>query len=179
MAEVDRLLAAYERGRLTRRQYLYALAALLAGTPAAGGQASATPLGRRARNINHVSVGVSDLKRAAAFYQKLGVSGELRPIIPPKPGTGEVRYGIDIADGVTISLGDTTDKNQLGKISHFCIGIEGFDYKRDMAALRAAGLEVRESSNSFFLRDPDGNSVQVSDAREMWRCPNGPARPPC
>jgi hypothetical protein len=32
---------------------------------------------------------------------------------------------------------------------------------------------------SFFVRDPDGINVQISDAKEAFACPNGIGNPPC
>ena len=97
---VDRLLTAYEKGKLTRRQLLSFLtvagSATVLDTETLVGQQPGV-LGRRARNLNHVSIGVADLKRSAAFYRNLGLEGTMRPIIPPKPGIGEIRYGIDVA----------------------------------------------------------------------------------
>lgn len=184
MDHVERLLSAYEKGALTRREYLAALAAVAfsgVAAPAAGQAPQARPLGRRARTINHIGLEISNMQRTAEFYQKLGCGG-LREVIPGAvyekgvfKGPMGKRYGIDVGPGAVLTLGETKDPKRLGTIGHFCIGIEGFDYKRDMETLRKAGLEVMdndEAKTAFSLKDPDGIHVQVSDVKEIYACPN-------
>ena len=166
MANVDHLLTAYERGKLTRRQLLSALALVATGTSLSG-QQQPPPLGRRARLINHVQIGVSNLPRSREFYQKLGFAGTLRPIVPP---LGGATYALDCSNGPFISLLQTTDPARLGKISHFCIGLDDYQAQRDAEALRAAGIAVPQpaSWHSFSVRDPDGISVQLSDTKQTF-----------
>ena len=178
----DELLTAYEKGQLTRRQYLSALFAVVlsaASTPVLGQQSNAAPLGRRARNINHVGFDVSNVQRTAEFYQKLGLAGTVREIIPGAryeagvfQGPTAKRYGLDIAPGVLLTMGEVANPGGFG---HFCIGIEGFDYHEDAESLRAVGLEVDqndEAQTAFVVKDPDGRWVQVSDVKETYSCPN-------
>ncbi|MDP6582822.1 MAG: hypothetical protein QF681_19385, partial [Vicinamibacterales bacterium] len=88
----DALLTQYEDGRLTRRELLGAMAAIALPT-AAGAQ----PGRFRARSLNHVNVGVSDVERSAAFYRDL-----LR--LPPRRYIVGDAYALDFPDGGLISL---------------------------------------------------------------------------
>lgn len=65
----DTLVASYERGTLTRRQLLLALATI-AAPAAAGAQAPGGPV-MKARMLHHVNLQVSDVARSEAFYRKL------------------------------------------------------------------------------------------------------------
>ena len=95
----DTLLAQYEDGRLTRRQLLGAMAAI--AVPAV---ASAQPGHLRARSLNHVNVGVSDLARSATFYRELLGLPQRRYIV------GDA-YALDFPDGGLISLCPTQGGN--------------------------------------------------------------------
>ena len=172
--EVDRLLTTYERGHLTRRELLAALAAVSISGPSLAGQSRQASV-LRASNFNHLSVNVSDLRRSAEFYQKLfGLGPALRSLTPPGSNT----YGLDF-NGQLLSL--RLSKERLGEISHFCFGVDNFDAKRDGAALRASGLarDVRESPEWGWLtlRDPDGVSVQVADTKLTAECRQCPPPP--
>lgn len=175
----DHLLTAYEKGKLTRRQLL---AALVMTSTAVSAQQSSSPLSGRARNINHINVRVSNLPRSAAFYAKLGLPTTLRPIIPP---IGQAAYALDFQDGSLLSLIQTPETERVGTIDHFCIGLDDFDRQRDAEAIRASGIDVPDSpldapeSEWFFVRDPDGTSVQISDAKQIYACPSGIGNPPC
>ena len=173
------LLTAYEKGKLTRRQLL---ASLVVASTTLSAQVSSSPLRGRARNINHINVRVSNLPRSAAFYAKLGLPSTLRPIIPP---IGQAAYALDFQDGSLLSLIQTPESDRVGTIDHFCIGLDNFDRQRDTEAIRAAGIDVPAApldapeSEWLFVRDPDGVSVQISDAKQIYECPAGIGNPPC
>ena len=67
MQLISDLVDGYERGRVTRRELIQALAILAAA--GAGTTASAAPL--RSGSINHVSVLVSDMTRSIEFYNRV------------------------------------------------------------------------------------------------------------
>lgn len=56
-----------------------------------------------------------------------------------------------------------------------------FDYARDMAAIRAAGIDSTEVDriDLLHMRDPDGISVQMVEATNTVDCPNGLGLSPC
>ena len=174
---VDQLLTAYEKGRLTRRELLSAL--VLAGvSTAATAQQGVSPLQGRASMFHHVNVFVSNLPRSAAFYQTLGLPSTLRPIYPAPGGAA---YGLDFNNGSFLSLIQTSDPERVGTIDHFSIGIDNFDFERDTAALRAAGIDPVEVDRIELLHmtDPDGIGVQMADTTNRVDCPNGIGIPPC
>ncbi len=173
----DQLLTAYEKGKLTRRQLLSALA--LAGmSTSVSARQNASPLQGRASIFHHVNIFVSNLPRSAAFYQKLGLPSTLRPIYPAPGGAA---YALDFNNGSFLSLIQTTDPERVGTIDHFSIGIDNFDFERDTAAIRAAGINPIEVERIDLLHmtDPDGIGVQLADAKNTISCPNGIGLPPC
>src|SRR6266853_4576758 len=62
---IEKMLADFERGQVTRRQLALSLAALVSGAQAAPKE---TEL--KAVTINHVTVRVPDLHRTSQFYQE-------------------------------------------------------------------------------------------------------------
>ncbi len=174
---VDKLLTAYEKGKLTRRQLLSAL--VLSGmSTSASAQQPVSPLQGRASIFHHVNIFVSNLPRSAAFYQKLGLPSTLRPIYPAPGGAA---YALNFNNGSFLSLIQTSDRRRVGTIDHFSIGIDNFDFKRDTAAIRAAGIDPIEVERIDLLHmtDPDGIGVQMADTHNTIDCPNGIGIPPC
>jgi catechol 2,3-dioxygenase-like lactoylglutathione lyase family enzyme len=173
----DQLLTAYETGKLTRRQLLSALVMAGMSTSVSARQA-ASPLQGRASMFHHVNIFVSNLPRSAAFYQKLGLPSTLRPIYPAPGGAA---YGLDFNNGSFLSLIQTTDPERVGTIDHFSIGIDNFDFERDTAAIRAAGIDPIEVDRIDLLHmtDPDGIGVQMADTTNTIDCPDGIGLPPC
>jgi hypothetical protein len=67
MNPFDQLLTRYERSEISRRDLLAALAlTAVGGIPGAGQVAAA-----QGRTLNHVSLGVTDLRRSTEFYDRL------------------------------------------------------------------------------------------------------------
>jgi len=81
-AIISDLVSRFEKGALSRRGLVQGLA-MLAATGAASSVASAQEAeGLKGVNIDHISIQVSDLPRAVAFYEKvfgLKVLGEDKP----------------------------------------------------------------------------------------------------
>ena len=70
MDAITELVTQFERGRLTRRQLIQGLGALVAtGATSMAGVAQSS--GLKATGIDHTSVLVSDLQRSADFYQRI------------------------------------------------------------------------------------------------------------
>ncbi|MCC6989762.1 MAG: hypothetical protein IT181_12225 [Acidobacteria bacterium] len=89
MIAIDSLVTAFGSGRLTRRQLVQGLAALVAGSGAATAVAQAPPIPARSRN--HVSLAVADPEASKQFFQKtFGM---------PNPGrVDHVCFGVDSYD---------------------------------------------------------------------------------
>lgn len=107
--------------------------------------------------IHHVSINVSDLPAAVAFYtEHLGLT--LRADRP------------DLAvDGAWLDLGPGQVHLIVGQVppdrgQHFAIGVPDLD--EAVAELRASGIEVSGPSpiggnRQAFLSDPDGNRIEL------------------
>jgi catechol 2,3-dioxygenase-like lactoylglutathione lyase family enzyme len=139
------------------------------------------------RMISHVGLTVADLKRAKDFYRKLfRLPTNLRTLAPPSVPA----YAMDF-NGQFISLtlispdpnapGQGVVKNKAGEITHYCIAVDNFDAKRDGKRLMDAGFKgVRISTDLIHcitLPDPDGLSIQISDANYIYDCPTCKAPP--
>lgn len=159
--DVEGLVRAFEESRLTRRELVAALLALVAtrGSEAAA-QAAQVRQVAQARTLNHVSIGVSNVERAADFY-----GGLLGLDVVSRPGNGGINLGL--GDGF-LGLYSLPD---VGRAHHFCLGVEDYDPDRIAAALSGAGIEARVDRNpnnrtsggdQLYFNDPDGTVVQLS-----------------
>jgi catechol 2,3-dioxygenase-like lactoylglutathione lyase family enzyme len=150
---VESLLTHYESGRLSRRDLVGLLAALVA-VPGTG---AAQPAALKAATLNHASLIVSDLDRSVAFYQRVfGL-----PVKSTQQG------------GVNLAVGDAFlglyqgGANAMPHINHFCFGLSGFDPVATVAALEAQGLpaesRTRDGVTQVYTADPDNLRVQLQD----------------
>ena len=160
---IEALLTDYERGAVSRRELVKALA--VGVVPA--GLASRPGISQRPRentkqagalrgvNINHVNLQNSDLDRSVDFYRKLFS-------LPPKREVPGRPYALDLADG--LSFLSVPQREPSGDIDHFCVGVEDFEPDRVATAIREAGLDndLRVGSDNVYVRDPEGIRVQIS-----------------
>ncbi len=151
--QLDRLITAYDHGRLSRRELLRSLALIAAPTTVAA-QTSAAPA-MKGRLLHHVNVQVSDVAKSEAFYRTLLGLGPSRVVQGPD------NHGLDLPGGGLIIL---QRSDTPGKIDHFCVGVENWNADRLRAATKAAGVErvIGTAADNFFAADPDGLRVQVS-----------------
>ena len=147
---ISDLVTSFERGRLTRRELVQALAAVAmagAGVPAAA-------VSLKAGSINHTSVLVSDMARSIDFYNRvfgLSVVNEDKPNKISRLG---------VAGKVLVSL---RVEPPPGLIDHFAIGVENFNRDAVTANLKEMGLTPRENLEfGFHVKDPDGANVQIT-----------------
>ena len=146
------LVQQFERGGLTRRELIGTLSLLLAGGAAPVAQAAqAGPL--PSTGIDHVSILVADLQRAANFYQTvLGLS----PLSEDKPNQ-ILRLG---SKRTLVSL--RREGGASGVVDHFAIAVAGFNKEAVTERLKQHGLTPQENVQyGFHVRDPDGMIVQV------------------
>ena len=157
---IEALLSDYERGTLTRRELVKALA--LGIVPA--GMVNGPPRPResprqdgvlRGVNINHVNLQNSDLDRSVDFYRELFS-------LPPKREVPGRPYALDLADG--LSFLSVPQREPSGDIDHFCVGVEDFEPDRVATAIREAGLDndLSVGSDNVSVSDPEGIRVQIS-----------------
>src|SRR5215207_4784424 len=168
-SELDRLLALYERGALTRRQLLAAVAALAAGPAAVSGAAPswahslrAPRTLPRARTLNHVTLSVADVGRSRAFYERLlGVRGRLEGA---DACVFTLENGFFMLDGYVNEAGGAAAHPR--GIDHVCVGLDVYRPKETLAAVQRelpdAGAHLE--GDQLYVRDPDGASIQLCPA---------------
>jgi len=158
-AGIETLVRDFEERRISRRQLVAGLLALMASPRAASAQ-QVTQVAQ-ARTINHVSIGVSDVERSAAWYQSL-----LGLEVVSRPGNGGINLGL--GDGF---LGIYSIPGFVGRAHHICLGVDDYDPDAIAARLGAEGLEARVDRNpnnrtsggdQLYFTDPDGTTVQLS-----------------
>lgn len=156
--QVDELLSSYENGHISRRSFLVSMSAMaaLAGMKV---NAQAKP-SIEVTSINHVTLFVKDIPKAAEFYQGL--------------------FGLDIkssqSNGINLSTGDGGQflgffggtKNTEEQIHHVCLGVKNFDLENAVQALAERGIEAQvrmrdDSIPELYFTDPNGILMQLQD----------------
>jgi catechol 2,3-dioxygenase-like lactoylglutathione lyase family enzyme len=163
---VDSILDEYERGRMTRRHLVQALAALVLPTGALAQEASRAPAPIvRGLSVNHVALTVSDVPRSFAFYERL--FGVTKGWPATDAGTG---IHMDLPDGY-ISIDSVAE--QKGVITHFAVAVEHMDrdagkrlaekINRELPDAKARDAYQQNTGGvTVNLRDPDGLFVQIA-----------------
>ena len=151
MTAIDTLVTAFESGRLSRRQLVQGLAALVAeGAPAAAeAQTPAIP----ALSLNHVSLAVTDPEASKQFFQKT--------------------FGMPVAStqgtGINLSLGTSFlglyKMPNPGRVDHVCLGVDNYDVNAMAAKLEAQGIKaiIRKDKPEVYFNDPDGIRFQLEN----------------
>ena len=159
-AEIDDLVGKFEARSMSRRELVAALAGLAASFAApAAAQDAAVVTVAQGRTINHVSMAVADVEKAAAFYKTLLGLKEVS-----RPGNGGINLGL--SDGF---LGLYKLPNP-GTVNHFCIGVDDFDPDKMADRLKAQGIAATVDRNpanrtsggdQLYFTDPDKTRVQL------------------
>src|SRR5580698_7076276 len=138
---IEELVTKYERGAITRRDLVAALATLFITPSTSLAQRDPAPI--RARTLNHVSISVADVERSAEFYQRVfGMTVKSREGTPGNPVAGGAGLVINLAPGpgpefIGIYHADKPD------IGHFCLGVENFNADQTLKALTDRGVKAR------------------------------------
>ena len=167
MDSIDVLFDQYERGGMTRRSLVQALAALFAlpvKALAQDGAPASEPI-VRGLGVNHVGLTVSDIERSYAFYHRL--FGVTKGWPATNAGTG-IHLGFPTG---YISVDSVAE--QKGVITHFSISVDSID--QDSAkrladkinselpdAKARAAFQANDGVSTVNLLDPDGLHVQIS-----------------
>lgn len=150
-AMIANLVGRFERGALTRRGLIQGLTMLAA----AGAASAQTGAGIKGAKIDHVSIQVTDLPRAIAFYQKIfgfTILSEDKPNEIVRLGSGKVLVSLH-------------HKSPTGVVDHFAIGVEKFDKDAVTRELKARGANPEDNLDAgFHIVDPEGISVQIVGA---------------
>lgn len=163
---IDSLFDQYDRGGMTRRHLVQALAALVLPARILAQDAAPAPapivpgLG-----VNHIGLTVSDIEQSFVFYQKL--FGVTKGWPATNAGTG---IHLDLPSGY-ISVDSIAEKK--GVITHFSIAIDHTDQDSAKAladkinselpnAKARAAFQANDGVSTVNLVDPDGIHVQIS-----------------
>lgn len=123
----------------------------------------------RVRSINHFAIAVSDPKRTVEFYQ--GLFG--MPVAARSASSTILRLG---AGPQFLSIGPVR-ANQSPSITHYCLGVEGFNVDRILATLAQHGVTKGDALGpmkavvstaeggrlDLNFGDPDGIQCQLQD----------------
>lgn len=166
--------------RLTRRSLLLSLPALAMARSVLNAQAANT---LKLRAFNHMTLSVSDPKRALDFYQ--GLFG--MPVHARQGTTTLLRVG----DGPQFIALSAAGQNPVG-INHYCVTVEDFNVDRVLKVLADHGVTRAEAAGGglaggpmkvrvrmrgpesggapggtpeIYVGDPDGIVVQLQDPR--------------
>ena len=167
---VDQLVSRYDGGRMTRRELVLALSALVAApstaVSGAGTRQGASPI--PVSTLNHVTLTVSDVQRSIDFYQRvLGL-----PLVTTQGNEADWNAPtvpvLGIGNGpqfIALSRGDRPH------INHYCLGVEGFDAGDAVERLAEHDIDSRvrlradsdPPAEELMFNDPDGIAVQLQD----------------
>jgi len=152
---VESLLARYERGLISRRQFVAAASALVAAPSVL---AAAPPVGT-VQSLNHVTMFVRDVKKSTQFYQELlGM-----------PVLTEQTPGMNLNAGAGFLGIYPAGQAAQPHINHFCLGMKDFDPDGVLKQLKDRGLEasirLRGDTKELYFTDPDGIRCQLQDVK--------------
>ncbi len=147
---IDKMLDCYEKGGISRRDFVQSLAVIAAAPSVLAESSQATFEGKM---LNHATIYVSDLAKSKAFYQKL---------LGLKVRTENKDYcNLDLGNSF---LSINKDESSF-RIDHFCVGIESFDAQTVFEKLKnefPSTNPTMEFGNQVYLRDPDNIRFQLS-----------------
>ena len=163
MHPIESLVDAFECQRLSRRELVASLTALVAAAASSSSAAQTpavlTPVAQ-GRTLNHASLAVSDVAAAADFYSRvLGLK------VVSRPGNGGINLGL--GDGF---LG-VYKLNNPGTVNHICIGVDDYDPERIAAKLKDLGVAAMIDRNpanrtgggdQLYFNGPDNCRIQLA-----------------
>ena len=154
---IDNLLNDFERGKMSRRQLIQALAiGTLAGT-ATTPVIAAEPRKLKALNINHYSFRTADYARTRDFYADLlGMK-----VIGDDGKQCGLEFGNTVMKARTVRT-----PGEKPSIDHMCYVLDNWNEDAVEAELARRGLKPRTDmgggSKSFHISDPDGYEVELT-----------------
>ena len=143
---ISRLLEAYEKGKMSRRQLVQGLALLAAGS------STAQAAGFQGNSVNHISLQVSNLQRSTDFYQRV-----FGCTVNKRDGNNQLVFAKNF---LVLREG-----KPAAKVDHFAIGVDNFNKDSVTADLKARGatpIDQQGGGFGFHVLDPDGFPVQIS-----------------
>jgi glyoxylase I family protein len=156
--QIIQLVDRFAARQISRRDLVASLTMLAAG--AAVPAAAQSPAVAHGRTLNHASLAVADVERAAAFYSRL-----LDLQVVSRPGNGGVNLGLGTSFLGVYKIADP------GRVHHVCIGVDDYDPDRIAARLKEQNVPATVDRNpanrtsggdQLYFTDPDGTRVQLS-----------------
>lgn len=151
--DITEMVEQFAAGRLTRRELVSGLTALVAAAATGrGGTVSAQPPAStfQALGLNHLALRVTDLDRSQAFYeQHLGMT-----LIP----TGDRSSLRLMACGPHVI---NMFKAAAPQMDHVCFTVPNYDVKDAIQRLRAKNIVPDVEADRTHFLDPDGYKLQV------------------
>ena len=152
---IEDILDQYDKGAISRRTLIAALAALGTGWPASAQEPLIQPAA-----IDHVQLNCSILEKSVEFYSHL-FGQKSRPL----PGNRGSRLELG-SNGMYLSLQPATAK-PVG-IDHYCIRVNGYQGEAAEKKMAREGVKVLEPAKGpnglTMIADADGIRVQISPA---------------
>ena len=149
---VSDLVARFETGQLSRRDFVATIAALAAAGPAVAAPAPQAELDFKTATIDHMSIQVADMQKSAAFYQRMfgfKVISEDKPL-------GILRLGN------TKTLVSLNTQKPAGIMDHFAIGVPNFTKEAAARyAISRGAMPLDDPYAGLHIKDPDGINVQI------------------
>jgi len=168
---IEKLLADFEDGRLTRRQLIRTLAVVAVAGPAAASaetptavRAPASPVPWRTTWIDHISYQVTEYRKSVEFY-----TSTLGWEVESDTGTHQATLRMGDAGGIIIrNRYEPGAASARSFVDHISFGIEPWDTEAVRAELERRGLDPRpdmagDGFKSFHVLDPDGFDLQISN----------------
>jgi catechol 2,3-dioxygenase-like lactoylglutathione lyase family enzyme len=170
-AMIHNLLAAFESGRMDRRQLVQSLALAATGAhvlgtpaPAAAAPVTVSSAGFRTVALDHISYAVSDYGRSRDWYADL-MGWEVRSDDGERQATLAIG---DVGNIIIRNARQAPSQPPTGVINHIAYRIGDFDTNAVREELERRGLEPRRDQgggdgyDSYHVRDPDGWDLQIS-----------------
>ena len=156
---LERMIEAFEEGKLTRRQLVAQIGAFAAAVVGMERMAAAAKGGKpastfQAVGLNHIALSVTDVARSRDWYKK-------------HLGLKVIRDG---EQSCFMSSGEqfvALFRSPESGMDHYCYTIPEYDPGKAVETLKAAGLEPRRHENRVYFDDPDGLTVQVA-GKNNW-----------
>ena len=149
--EITDLVESYERGGISRRELIGALALMALGARVSISAPAALQTPFQAVDVNHVALNVTDIPRSRDFYRNLlGM-----PVV--RESAGSCFLGLQ---GNFLAL----FRSQTAGMNHYCLSIQNYEVGLVTEKLKRRGLNPRQpsGSNRVYFDDPDGVEVQLS-----------------
>lgn len=147
---LSQLIDQYDEGKLTRRQLVASLAAVV-GVGSMGGPARAADEPTfEATRLNHIALSVTDVARSRDFYiRHLG----LRVTRDSAPHNCFLDCGPNFV---------ALFRGREAGMHHYCYSISEFEIEEVAVKLRQVDIEPDIQGRRIYFPDPDGLTVQLA-----------------